>query len=116
MEVTNIEKYPRYVVDVEHGDTTYTVHINEDVIYDEHFITHYDSGNDLSQDSDLYNELLEAAYGAIRADKNTISKEDLLQIASIANPNVMSTPEMLYERLVKIDALIKEMIQTTKTA
>ncbi len=116
MQVTNIEEYPQYVVDIELGDELYCVHITMASYENEHFITHYDSGNNLPQDSDLYHELLEAAYGAIRADKNTISKEDLLQIASIANPNVMSTPEMLYERLVKIDALIKEMIQTTKTA
>lgn len=116
MEVSSIEKYPRYIVEIEHEEATYTVHISEDAIYDEHYITNIDTYDDLPQSHELYKELLDRAYTAIRAEKESISREDLLKIASIANPNVMSTPEMLFERLVKIDALVKEMLQTTKIA
>lgn len=116
MEVSSIEKYPRYIVEIEHETVTYTVHISEDLIYDEHYITNVDTGDDLPQSHELYKELLDRAYTAIRAEKESISREDLLKIASIANPNVMSTPEMMHERLTKIDLLIKEMLQTPKIA
>lgn len=116
MEVTNIEKYPRYVVDVEHDNIEYTVHISVDAIYDEHFINIPDTGDDLPQSHALYAKLLDAAYTAIRAEKDSVSKEDLLLVASLANPNIMSTPEMMHERLTKIHALIHEMLQTPKIA
>lgn len=104
------------MVDVEHENTEYTVHISESAIYDEHYIIVPDTGDDLPQSDPLYAKLLDAAYAAIRAEKDVVNREDLLRLASLANPNVMSTPEMLYERLVKIDALIKEMLETPKTA
>ncbi len=113
MQVSSIEKYPRYVVDIEHEQDTYTVHISEDAIYDEHYITNFDTGDDLPQSHELYKGLLDRAYTAIRAEKESISRADLLKIASIANPNVMSTPEMLFERLSKIDALVKDILQKT---
>ena len=117
MQVSSIEKYPRYVVDVEHGDTTYTVHISEDAIYDEHFITNLDTADDIPQSDPLYKQLLDTAYSGIHASKDTFGREDLLKIASIANPSVMSTPDMLFERLTKIHALVIDLLQTTtKTA
>jgi hypothetical protein len=116
MQVSSIEKYPRYVVDVEHEEATYTVHISEDAIYDEHFITNLDTSDDIPQSHPLYKELLDAAYSGIHASKDTFGREDLLKIASIANPGVMSTPEMLFERLGKIHALVIDLLQNTKTA
>jgi len=123
MEVSSIEKYPRYIVEIEHEEVTYTVHISEDMIQDEHYILNIDTGDDLPQSDPLYQTLLDAAWYAIETEDDGVqtailapTREDLLKIASIANPNVMSTPEMLFERLVKIDALVKEMLQTTKIA
>ena len=116
MEVSSIEKYPRYIVEIEHEEVTYTVHISEDMIQDEHYILNIDTGDDLPQSDPLYQTLLDAAWASIRAEKESISREDLLLVASLANPNVMSTPEMMHERLTKIHALINEMLQTPKTA
>ena len=116
MEVSSIEKYPRYIVEIEHEEDTYLVHISEDMIEVECFITNADTYDELPRHSNLYRQLLDHAYTAIRAEKESISREDLLKIASIANPGVMSTPGMMHERLAKIDLLIKEMLQTTKIA
>jgi len=116
MKVTNIEKYPRYYVDVQHDNIEYTVHISVDMTYDQYFINIVDTGDDLPQSDALYAKLLDAAYTAIRAEKDSVSREDLLLAASLANPNVMSTPEMMHERLTKIHALINEMLQTPKIA
>jgi hypothetical protein len=124
MQVSSIEKYPRYIVEIEHEEVTYTVHISEDMIQDEHYILNIDTGDDLPQSDPLYQTLLDAAWYAIETeddgDETTIlsailvpTREDLLKIASIANPNVMSTPEMLFERLSKIDALVKDILQKT---
>ena len=113
MQVSSIEKYPRYIVEIEHEEVTYTVHISEDMIQDEHYILNIDTGDDLPQSHPLYQVLLDAAWASIRAEKESVSREDLLKIASIANPNVMSTPEMLFERLSKIDALVKDILQKT---
>lgn len=110
MEVTNIEKYPRYVVDVEHDPAGYTVHISVDAMDDSHYIIDCDTCEELDPTDPSYAVLLDAAWTAIRAEKDSISREDLLMVASLANPNVMSTPEMMHERLTKIDALIREML------
>ena len=120
MLVSSIEKYPRYIVEIEHEEVTYTVHISEDMIQDEHYILNIDTGDDLPQSDPLYQTLLDAAWYAIETEDDGVetailapTREDLLKIASIANPNVMSTPEMLFERLSKIDALVKDILQKT---
>ena len=120
MLVSSIEKYPRYIVEIEHEEVTYTVHISEDMIQDEHYILNIDTGDDLPQSHALYQTLLDAAWYAIETEDDGVetailahTREDLLKIASIANPNVMSTPEMLFERLSKIDALVKDILQKT---
>ena len=116
MEVTNIEKYPRYVVDVEHDPAEYTVHILVDTMSDDHYIIDSNTYEELDRTDPSYAIILDAAYTAIRAEKDSVSKEDLLLVASLANPNVMSTPEMMHERLTKIHLLIKEMLETPKIA
>lgn len=116
MEVTNIEKYPRYVVDVEHNPTEYTVHISVDAMEDSHYIIDCNTYEELDRTDPSYAVILDAAYAAIRAEKDKVSREDLLMVASLANPNVMSTPEMMHKRLTQIDALIREILGTTKTA
>ena len=116
MKVTNIEKYPRYVVDVEHDPAEFTVHISVDAMEDSHYIIDCDTCEELDRTDPSYAVLLDAAYSAIRAEKDSVSREDLLLVASLANPNVMSTPEMMHERLTKIHLLIKEMLETPKIA
>ena len=123
MQVSSIEKYPRYIVEIEHEEVTYTVHISEDMIQDEHYILNIDTGDDLPQSDPLYQVLLDAAWYAIETEDDGVetaipahTRTALLKIASIANPGVMSTPEMMHERLTKIDLLIKEMLQTAKIA
>lgn len=112
MKVTNIEKYPRYVVDVEHDPAEYTVHISVDAMEDSHYIIDCDTCEELDPTDPSYTVLLDAAYSAIRAEKDSISREDLLMVASLANPNVMSTPDMMHKRLSQINALVREMLGT----
>ena len=111
MQVSNIEKYPRYVVDVEHGDTTYTVHISEDAIYDEHFITNLDTADDIPQSDPLYKQLLDAAYDAINAERNRIiTRDDLQEVLFRLSPNKMRTTQMLHRDVVAAYAMMQELM------
>lgn len=68
MLVSSIEKYPRYIVEIEHETVTYTVHISEDMIQDEHYIINMDTGDDLPQSHALYQQLLDAAWYSIETE------------------------------------------------
>jgi hypothetical protein len=73
MQVSSIEKYPRYIVEIEHETVTYLVHISEDAIYDEHFINNFDTGDDLPQSHALYQQLLDAAKHAIETEDDNVT-------------------------------------------